>query len=516
MYDSICGEMSMTIKKSFMISVLFSSVLISGCSSGNSSNNTVTSVNWQSCADFAESEFQCADVAVPLDYNNLSLGTTFVHAVKYQKYATANEALFINPGGPWGSVTRSKSYFQRFSDSILQKYSIINFDPRGVGLSTKISDCKITSPISSGSTMEQANFIKAFSLYQGQLTACFELESNSVKNYMGTDITAKDMDYIRRGSGYSKISFLGYSYGTQLGSMYLSLFPNNIDKMVLDGNMNPDHDMYPLMVGASGSFVATLQYLLDSCNQNPECVLYPNANEQYFEFVNQIKAGLIHTDDGAVINLDDLYSYLVSHLMRVNSYPLILSDIKDGLNDKTFNYQQQNESTISGNSLVFSIVIGSDLNLNGLSTYQDAMNLASSYWNKTGFDSYVILTNDPQNENLFRSFSSLPNNPLPNLIYPSTVNPVLVVGNYYDPSTNYENSMAMNAAIPNSVLLSFSGGGHCAYNVGVSQCINDHVNAYLLSGDKAVLPPVGTLCNANNPTTLSASSLFEGALIKPF
>jgi len=55
--------------------------------------------------------------------------------------------------------------------------------------------------------------------------------------------------------------------------------------------------------------------------------------------------------------------------------------------------------------------------------------------------------------------------------------------------------------LPNSVLLSFNGGGHCAYNVGVSQCINNYANAYLLNGAES-LPPVGTVCNdAINPSS---------------
>jgi hypothetical protein len=52
----------------------------------------------------------------------------------------------------------------------------------------------------------------------------------------------------------------------------------------------------------------------------------------------------------------------------------------------------------------------------------------------------------------------------------------------------------------NSRLLSYAGWGHTAY--GRSDCITQHVNAYLLAGS---LPPAGTVCPANpNPFVPSA------------
>ncbi|WP_432950986.1 alpha/beta fold hydrolase [Kribbella sp. CA-253562] len=48
------------------------------------------------------------------------------------------------------------------------------------------------------------------------------------------------MDRIRAVLGERKISYLGYSYGTYLGSVYAQLFPHRLDRFVLDGPINPD------------------------------------------------------------------------------------------------------------------------------------------------------------------------------------------------------------------------------------------------------------------------------------
>jgi TAP-like protein len=71
-----------------------------------------------------------------------------------------------------------------------------------------------------------------------------------------------------------------------------------------------------------------------------------------------------------------------------------------------------------------------------------------------------------------------------------TANPVLVVGNFFDPATRYEGAQTVAGLLPNSRLLSYAGWGHLAY-WGLSSCIDTAVNAYLISG---ALPAPGTVC----------------------
>ncbi len=78
--------------------------------------------------------------------------------------------------------------------------------------------------------------------------------------------------------------------------------------------------------------------------------------------------------------------------------------------------------------------------------------------------------------------------------------PVLVVGNYFDGVTDYAGAQASARLLKNSRLLSYAGWGHTAY--GRSDCVTDHVDAYLIDG---TLPPVDTVCPANpNPFVPSA------------
>ena len=73
-----------------------------------------------------------------------------------------------------------------------------------------------------------------------------------------------------------------------------------------------------------------------------------------------------------------------------------------------------------------------------------------------------------------------------------TVKPLLVVGNYWDPATNYAGAVATSKLMPNSRLLSSDSWGHTAY--GTSDCVTDAVDRYLIKG---TLPRKGKVCKGD-------------------
>ena len=61
----------------------------------------------------------------------------------------------------------------------------------------------------------------------------------------------------------------------------------------------------------------------------------------------------------------------------------------------------------------------------------------------------------------------------------STANPVLVVGNHFDPATRYEGAVIVDQLLPRSALLSVHGWGHVS--LFLSQCADATVSRYLLT-----------------------------------
>ncbi|HLQ82050.1 MAG TPA: alpha/beta fold hydrolase, partial [Bacillota bacterium] len=61
-------------------------------------------------------------------------------------------------------------------------------------------------------------------------------------------------DFLRELLDYSKVNYIGYSYGTWLGTWYADTYPDRVDRFVLDSNMNWVDDMQANADSDSHSF----------------------------------------------------------------------------------------------------------------------------------------------------------------------------------------------------------------------------------------------------------------------
>ena len=51
-----------------------------------------------------------------------------------------------------------------------------------------------------------------------------------------------------------RLNWLGYSYGTYLGTLYAQAFPDRVGRMVLDGALDPSLDAMEVSEGQSRGF----------------------------------------------------------------------------------------------------------------------------------------------------------------------------------------------------------------------------------------------------------------------
>ena len=58
----------------------------------------------------------------------------------------------------------------------------------------------------------------------------------------GTATAARDMDLVRQALGEAQINYLGFSYGSELGTAYAEAFPQNVRAMVFDGATDPTQE----------------------------------------------------------------------------------------------------------------------------------------------------------------------------------------------------------------------------------------------------------------------------------
>src|SRR5271170_6527491 len=63
---------------------------------------------------------------------------------------------------------------------------------------------------------------------------CEKSEDLEYLAHVNTPNVARDIDLVRQLDGYETIDFWGISYGTVLGTAYAGMFPDHLERMVLD------------------------------------------------------------------------------------------------------------------------------------------------------------------------------------------------------------------------------------------------------------------------------------------
>ncbi|MFD9894636.1 alpha/beta hydrolase [Amycolatopsis sp. NPDC059027] len=202
-------------------------------------------VKWGPCpADVAAPQLQCGTLDVPLDYRKPD-GKKLQVAVSRlasTKPAQRRGVLLMNPGGPGGPGLNMPLQLLQLGlpASVADSYDLIGFDPRGVGHSTPVTcDLKTLQSNVPPYARDAADVAKRATAVEGVAKKCATSKTASILPYITTANTARDMDAIRAALGEKKISYYGISYGTYLGSVFSTLFPQRTDRIVLDSVVGP-------------------------------------------------------------------------------------------------------------------------------------------------------------------------------------------------------------------------------------------------------------------------------------
>ncbi|MFJ9561166.1 alpha/beta hydrolase [Streptomyces fuscichromogenes] len=201
---------------------------------------------WHRCDADDPATYQCATITVPLDYAHPS-GRTLRLRISRIRTSTPGKrhgVLLSNPGGPGDQGLADPLQLKdALAKTVLQRYDLIGFDPRGLGAS---------SPLHCGLTRNETDSTEPYRPYRATTFAkdtarardiaakCTTRNGSRLLPYINTRNTARDMDVIRGILGERKLSYIGWSYGTYLGAVYTQLFPRRSDRMVLDSAVDPN------------------------------------------------------------------------------------------------------------------------------------------------------------------------------------------------------------------------------------------------------------------------------------
>ncbi|MEV5872561.1 alpha/beta hydrolase [Streptomyces tendae] len=210
--------------------------------------DTTASLKWGPCPkEAAGPRVECATLQVPLNYDEPD-GRQIEIAVSRlasEQPSKRRGVLFTNPGGPGAAGLSYPAALAALGmpKEVVDSYDLIGFDPRGAGRSSPVT-CDLTAQQqergafptyarSAADVTREAKYARSIARQCSGSRSAWMLPHTTTAN------TARDMNRIRAALGESKISYLGASYGTSLGSVYATLFPTRGDRIVLDSNLGP-------------------------------------------------------------------------------------------------------------------------------------------------------------------------------------------------------------------------------------------------------------------------------------
>ncbi|MFF5337838.1 alpha/beta fold hydrolase [Streptomyces sp. NPDC013181] len=192
---------------------------------------------------------ECGEVEVPLDYTDPD-GEKIALALTRAKHTVADaqyKGVVLLHRGQWpGPIsrdmpTRYAKGTTGLAPDVSAAYDWIGFDPRGVGASEPSLVCDpayinptLPAPVPKTAAAEQSSVARA----QAYADSCGDKYGDVLDHFTTAD-SARDLDRMRVALGQEKINYYGIDWGGYLGSVYATMYPTRVKRMVLDSVPSP-------------------------------------------------------------------------------------------------------------------------------------------------------------------------------------------------------------------------------------------------------------------------------------
>ncbi len=449
---------------------------------------------WES---FGDPSVEVGSLEVPIDYDDPSKGTFDLYVAR-RLASNPDErigSLLVNPGGPgFGGSDFAIYADQIYSQDLLDHFDIIGWDPRGTGLSAPFIDCIddydryfASTDITPDDDAERQQIIDLAAEFQ---ELCVE-ENPDIFQYVGTNNSARDMDSIREALGEEQISYFGFSYGSELGATWATLFPDTVRAAVLDGAADPTADMNEGSLQQMVGFEASLATFLADCSADATCAFHSDGDAE--GAFDTLMEALDESPVPSVTGRPDVtrgvaLTAVIQAMYADYMWPQLAQALADaqagdgaGLLDLYDQYFQRTFDGTYDNSLeAFQVISCMDS--------VDRPTVAEDDATAPDFQAVAPRLAPGTTGSYFCTFFPDPVDPRVD-ITGAGAGPILVVGTTGDPSTPLASSEVMADTLEEGVLLVVVANQHTGY--GVNQCSYDVVDDYLI---ELTVPEDGVRC----------------------
>ena len=445
-------------------------------------------LEWDDCGSL-----ECATMKVPIDWEDEDSDSVEIALAKQPASDDAQGTIFVNPGGPGGSGVGFVEY--AVTDDLADNFDIIGWDPRGVGASTPVvcldDEEKDESLYGTFDEPYQTEgWIDELTDDLEDYAAACDENTGALLGKVDTVSTAHDLELMRAlVTGDEPLNYLGYSYGTFIGTVYAELFPENVGHLVLDGALDPEVGLAAGLLVQAVGFEDNLRAYMQDCLAGSTCPFTGPLDEalaQASALMGSVDGkGLVNADgrelDSATVGTGvafalyspDNWEYLTEMFVGLQAddpeWSFILADAYNGRGDDG-SYEDNAVEVYQATTCV-----DNDWTSDPESTLdrmQEITAAAPTMGPYLTLDDYAVL-------------DVLCNNwPYPAADFPDEYDakgaaPILVIGTTNDPATPYVWSQSLAKQLDSGVLVTVDGDGHTAYN-GDNDCVNSVVDQYFL------------------------------------
>ena len=473
----VYGVSMCSTKRAFSIGLYIALSTLTSCStdSNKSDTNKVkdATISWSACEgeDAPDAPFECSNLEVPLDYKKPD-GTKITIAlirIPADKEFDYQGILLTNPGGPGGSgfdflVSSGEELLNEVG---LYSYDLVGFDPRGVDRSNGLR-CATDDELDRFSyldyTPDNADEKKALDEYESDESTCESRLGSSILHY-STENTALDMDRIREGMGVESISYLGISYGTYLGGVYATLFPERVSAMVLDGGFDPQGDTLEQEYATQArGFEEAFGNWINWCESNDVCEFKSeDVKSSWDDLYNELDKKSLITAEGREVNHQVLMTATVFALYSQSMWEYLgtaLAGTQDGDSDfllamaDIFNDRNDDGTYTTSQTSSYVIRCASgferELPTEAVEFVKKLKEEFPWYYRELAPSDF----DEPSCESIFE------NQNIVDVSYSGDA-PIVVVGGTNDPATPFRWSEELESSLgTNSALVRFTGEGH--------------------------------------------------------
>jgi pimeloyl-ACP methyl ester carboxylesterase len=465
-------------------------------------------IQWSACkpAETDQSRIppgaECGMLSVPVDYNKPDGDVAQIAMIRFKATGQKIGSLIINPGGPGESgVEAAASLIPTLPQSVRERFDLVGFDPRGVANSSPAVWCNSDADNDRLRADPQVDYSPAGVAHIEQETKefvqrCVDKMGKEFLENVGTANVARDLDSMRAALGDDKLTYLGYSYGTRIGSAYAEAFPDKVRAMILDGAVDPNADPIEADLRQAAAFQQAFNDYAADCAKSPDCPLGTDpakAVEVYRSLVDPLVDKPAKTKDPRGLSYSDaivgtilpLYSpSLWRHLTQA------LSELSEGKGDTMLTladlYMGRDAKGHYNNSTDVRVAVNC-VDQPPVTDRAKTVEEDRRSRELAPFMSYGQFTGHAPLETC--AFWPVPPTSTPHEIKVSGLPPILVVSTTNDPATPYQAGVDLAKQL-GGTLLTFEGTQHTVVFQG-NACIDNISATYLVD---VTVPPPNTRC----------------------